>query len=78
LASTDLSTARQKYQRAFAAELLCPVDAVVNFLDGDLSESALDEAAEYFEVGEITVRSLLSNNGYLPSAEPRIPYPLAA
>lgn len=77
LVSTDLATARQKYQRAFAAELLCPIQAVVDFLDGDLSDSMLDEAAEHFGVGEFVIRSLLGNNGYVPSQETRMPFSFA-
>ncbi len=80
LASTDLSTSRQKYQRAFAAEFLCPIDALMEFLDEDFSEPALEEAAEQFGVSEQTVGSLLMNNGYLrpPFQGFELPYPLAA
>lgn len=66
LVSADLSTARQKFQRAFAAEFLCPINSLVEFLNGDLSEAALGEAANHFSVSERTVDSLLINNGYLP------------
>ncbi len=80
LVSSDIATARQKRQRAFAAELLCPIQSLVEFLEGDYSESSLEDAAEHFEVSERTVESLLANNGYLeiPSAEPKAPYRLAA
>ena len=62
LTSTDLSTSRQKYQRAFAAEFLCPVAALQEFLQDDFSESAIEDATEYFQVSETTVKSLLVNN----------------
>jgi len=80
LASTDLATSRQKYQRAFAAEFLCPIDSLVGFLGRDFSESAIEEAATHFSVSEQTVESLLGNNGYIT---PRmsgggLPYRLAA
>ncbi|WAC72675.1 hypothetical protein OU995_24595 [Roseateles sp. SL47] len=65
LASSDLKTSRQKYQRAFAAELLCPIDSLTSFLNGDLSSDAIEEAAHHFEVSEQAVTSLLLNNGYL-------------
>lgn len=65
LASTDLATSRQKYQRAFAAEFLCPIDALTSFLDGDFSSYAIEEAAEEFDVSEQTVTNLLLNNGYI-------------
>jgi hypothetical protein len=63
LVSTDLGTAPQKYQRAFAAEFLCPFDALKSFLNGDFSSYARAEAAEQFEVSEQLVTSLLLNNG---------------
>lgn len=76
LASTDLATSRQKYQRAFAAEFLCPIESLVGFLDGDLSESALEDAAERFSVSERTIESLLINHGYLEDSfvGSRMPY----
>lgn len=79
LALTDLSTSRQKYQRAFAAEFLCPIDSLVSFLEGDFSSYAIDEAATKFDVSEQTVKSLLQNNHYLSQSEvERMPYQMAA
>ncbi len=66
LASTDATTARQKYQRAFAAEFLCPIEHLTSFLDGDFSESRVEDAADMFSVSELTVRSQLKNNHVLP------------
>lgn len=76
LVSTDISTARQQYQRAFAAEFLCPVESLIGYLKGDFSESSYENAAVHFNVSERTVLSLLANNGYLDSLsqEPRVPY----
>lgn len=65
LPSTDAKTVRQKIQRAFAAEFLCPVDALVDFLDGDYSPEACDEAGEHFAVSPLAVRSHLANHGYI-------------
>ncbi|MBN8454098.1 MAG: hypothetical protein J0M31_13580, partial [Candidatus Accumulibacter sp.] len=65
LVSTDLWTFRQKYQRAFAAEFLCPIDSLTSFLNGDFSSYAIEEAAAEFDVSEQTVTSLLRNNGYM-------------
>ncbi|MCP4402969.1 MAG: hypothetical protein GY801_37405 [bacterium] len=62
LTSTDLSTSRQKYQRAFVAEFLCPIAALQEFLQDDFSESAIEDATEHFQVSETTVKSLLVNN----------------
>lgn len=80
LVSADLSTARQKFQRAFAAEFLCPINALVDHLGGDFSETALEDAANYFSVSEKTVDSLLMNNGYFPrsSVDFGMPYRLAS
>lgn len=78
LVSADLSTARQRFQRAFAAEFLCPIDSLVEYVNGDFSESALEGAANYFSVSERTVDSLLMNNGFLPrSANRSMPYSMA-
>ena len=82
LASTDLATARQKYQKAFAAELLCPIGALKGVLENDYSESAIEDAAHHFQVSLRTVESLLSNNGLVSfplgfeDTEVRLPYPL--
>lgn len=62
LTNTDLSTARQKYQRAFAAEFLCPIESLKSILQDNFSDSAIEEAASYFEVSEKTVTALLQNN----------------
>jgi hypothetical protein len=78
LASTDLGTSTQKYQRAFAAEFLCPIDALTSFLDGDFTSYAIEDAAEKFDVSEQTVTSLLRNNGYIhPHWTDSMPYQMA-
>ena len=75
LASTDLSTSHQKYQRAFAAEFLCPIDALTSFLDGDFSTSAIKHAAAKFDVSERAVTNLLQSNGCIPvPLTERMPY----
>ena len=63
LPATQSYTYRQKVQRAFAAELLCPFEAVDAFLGDDLSEERRDDAAERFKVSPLTIRTLLVNNG---------------
>ncbi|MEA5419594.1 hypothetical protein VB712_10200 [Spirulina sp. CCNP1310] len=76
LASTGLKTSRQKSQRAFAAELLCPVNSLMSFLNFDYSESALEDAAEYFHVSSKTIESILTNHGLIHShsLETSFPY----
>lgn len=80
LTSTDLVTSRQKFQRAFAAELLCPIDSLVAYLNDDYSESAIDDAAGHFRVSEQTIEWLLVNNGHIASSatDAGLPYRAAA
>jgi len=66
LPATGTKTARQKLQRAFAAEFLCPIAILREHLNGDLSDEAIEEAGEYFDVSPLMVRSHLANNGLLP------------
>lgn len=66
LPATDCRTARQKLQRAFAAEFLCPIDTLRTFLDDNFSSEAIEEAGEYFSVSPLAVRSHLALNGLLP------------
>ena len=69
LASTDIKTSRQKYQRAFAAEFLCPLDNLQEYLNDDYSESAIEDASEHFEVSEQTIENILINNRLISSSD---------
>ena len=60
--ATRAYTYRQKMQRSFAAELLGPFAAVEEFLQGDLSPDAQDEAAAHFHVSPLAIRSQLVNH----------------
>ena len=60
--ATRAYTYRQKAQRAFAAELLCPYEAVCDFLGNDRSEERSHEAASHFNVSSLTISTLLLNN----------------
>lgn len=62
LPATRAYTYRQKAQRAFAAELLCPYSAVREFLGDDGSEERREEAASHFGVSPWTVDRVLFNN----------------
>ena len=66
LPATDAKTARQKVQRAFAAEFLCPFDALEEFLEGDFSPETIEEAGARFGVSELAVKSHLANHGKIP------------
>ena len=64
---TDAKTARQKMQRAFAIEFLCPIQSLTEFLGDDFSSDATEEAAEHFGVSHTAVETHLVNNGLLSS-----------
>lgn len=61
---------RQKAQRAFAAELLSPFDAVDEMLRvDDYSEDSQRRAARRFDVSEMTIQTALVNHGRLARYE---------
>ncbi|BBL73895.1 ImmA/IrrE family metallo-endopeptidase [Methylomagnum ishizawai] len=66
---THLRTARQKIQRAFAAEFLCPIQTLEEHLNGDFSKDAIGEASEHFRVSTWVVEQQLENNGTLAGHE---------
>lgn len=61
--ATRAATFRQKMQRAFAAEFLCPFEALRDMLDGDCSQDAMEEAARHYRVSPLLVRAHLANHG---------------
>ncbi|CAB3647612.1 ImmA/IrrE family metallo-endopeptidase [Achromobacter pestifer] len=63
---TGAKTSRQKAQRAFAAEFLCPIESLKDFLDEDYSDDMIDDAAQHFNVDVQAVRTQLVNNYLLP------------
>lgn len=67
--ATRAYTYRQKMQRSFAAELLAPFEAVEAMLDGDYSGEAQADAAEHFQVSDLTIRTLLVNHHRLEREE---------
>lgn len=67
--ATRSTTYRQKAQRAFAAELLCPISAVDEVLAGDYSMESQQDAAHHFNVSELTVRTQLANNDRISRSE---------
>ncbi len=64
--ATRAYTYRQKAQRAFAAELLSPFEAVQAMLAEDYSQEQQHEVAEYFQVSPLTIDTMLRNHGRLP------------
>ncbi len=81
LPATNTYTARQKFQRAFAQELLCPFEALKAFLaeetgvsdpdlladygDELLDEDVIQDAADHFAVGGRLITTKLVNKGIL-------------
>lgn len=61
--ATGGATFRQKMQRAFAAEFLCPFDDLRERLRGDYSPENMERAAKHFRVSAWVVRSHLANHG---------------
>ncbi len=53
---------RQKAQRAFAAQLLCPWKDAHDMLKGDFSDENQDQISEYFNVSTVTVKRQIDNS----------------
>jgi hypothetical protein len=66
--STDAKTARQKIQRSFAAEFLCPIGAIKSYVGGDYSDDSIEDVASYFSVAPLAIQTQLVNNKILPAS----------
>lgn len=64
--ATGSDTFRQRTQRAFAAEFLCPYEALLDFLKKDFSETAQAEAGRHFLVSPWAVKTILVKKHRLP------------
>ena len=66
LPSTGSMTSRQKFQRAFAQEFLCPFDTLSEHLGtGTPDIDDIYDAASFFDVSPLTVHTILVNKGVL-------------
>ncbi|MEI7867189.1 MAG: hypothetical protein WCI11_04805 [Candidatus Methylumidiphilus sp.] len=74
LPATQAKTARQKVQRAFAAEFLCPIENLKERLNGNFSEDAIEDVAEQFGVSPKAVETQLVNHGILSNDRLAFPY----
>lgn len=74
LIASDYKSFRQKVQRAFAAEFLCPICALDQFLNNDYSEAKREKAASHFQVSNQTIDNLLLNNGRIGRENKGFPY----
>ncbi|HNS10937.1 MAG TPA: hypothetical protein PKN29_14640 [Candidatus Ozemobacteraceae bacterium] len=64
LAVTEAKTSRQKFQRSFAREFLCPFNGLMEILgDEPLTDVKIEEAAEYYGVSPLAVTTTLVNKG---------------
>ena len=63
--ATRAHTCRQKMQRAFAAELLCPLAGLQEFMHDDVSEGTAEAAADRYGVSSLAVTQILQNYGLL-------------
>lgn len=70
LPATTAKTSRQKFQRAFAQEFLCPVAALIEALDTSHPEDdEIEAATKHFQVSPLLVRTTLVNHKILPRDE---------
>lgn len=70
LPATTAKTSRQKFQRAFAQEFLCPVDGLIKKLGTSHPEDdEIEAAAKHFHVSPLLVRTTLVNHKILPRDE---------
>ena len=66
LPGTRARTSRQKFQRAFAQELLCPFDALREYLnDEEPGIGDVNDAARHFDVSPLMIQTTLVNKGVL-------------
>ena len=65
-AATYAKTRRQKFQRAFAQEFLCPYSDLVSFLgSAEPADEDIEDAAHHFDVSALMVKTILVNKGDL-------------
>lgn len=58
-------TYRQMVQRACAAELLCPIEQILEQTDNNYSDASIQNVAKYFDVSPLVVSSQLANHGHI-------------
>lgn len=66
LPASDAATQRQKFQRAFAQELLCPYADLRDFIgDRTPDDPLIEDAAYYFDVSPLLIKTTLVNKKML-------------
>jgi hypothetical protein len=62
LPATNAKTVRQKFQRAFAQELLCPYERLMEWVDTESpDDELLENAAEHFQVSPLVAKYAYQN-----------------
>jgi len=70
LPCTNATTARQKFQRAFAQEFLCPYPDLIEWMNTTSpNDDVLEAAAEHFEVSPLLINTAMVNHGHKPRTE---------
>jgi hypothetical protein len=66
LPASNAHTRRQKFQRAFAQELLCPYSELRKYIgDAEPTDELIEDAASFFEVSSRMVETVLVNKGFM-------------
>ena len=69
LPASDIKTYRQKFQRAFAQEFLCPYRELKEFIvSSEPNDDDIEDAAQHFGVSSLLVTSVLVNKGHVERA----------
>lgn len=69
----DTATARQKMQRAFATEFLCPIHSLKEYLGAEFSPEAIEDAADYFGISEVAIQNHLANHRLIARTSVDVP-----
>jgi hypothetical protein len=65
-AAPGAKTQRQKFQRAFAQEFLCPYSDLIEYVNSmDPSDEDIEDAAHHFDVSALMIKTILVNKGDL-------------
>jgi hypothetical protein len=66
LPASDIKTYRQKFQRAFAQEFLCPYQELKEFIvSSEPNYDDIEDAALHFGVSPLLIKSVLINKGHI-------------
>ena len=70
LPCTNVSTVRQKFQRAFAQEFLCPYWDLIEWMNTTSpNDETMEAATEHFDVSSLLVNTVMVNHSHRPRSE---------